>query len=248
MLRILMAVLFTLTVRPLAAQQDGNVQGYRYEEPDVIRDSVADVMSRPEFSRLRVEPADSEEASESPRWLSRLLEWLAQFFDSSETQSPSRPVSWTGIELVLYLMAALVVIAVIAFIFKSVVSARREKKLKSIEEEAHVFRAGKAPGEDDPQSYWERAQILGDEKEFKRAIRELLLGAMSSLERRGVIRHRRGLTNRDYLRVARGAARDSLGTIVRNFDYVYFGRREATADGFEDCCREFQKGFLGSSR
>jgi hypothetical protein len=83
----------------------------------------------------------------------------------------------------------------------------------------------------------------GEMKRYKEGLRELLLGAMSAAERRGFIRFRRGLTNRDYWYSVRGPARESFGSIASAFEQVYFGRREATADGFRESCRAFQKSF-----
>jgi hypothetical protein len=74
-------------------------------------------------------------------------------------------------------------------------------------------------------------------------MRELLLGAMSAIERKGAIRFRRGLTNRDYLYAVRGGSREAFGIIASAFEYVYFGRREATSDAFRDSCRAYQKSF-----
>jgi hypothetical protein len=77
-------------------------------------------------------------------------------------------------------------------------------------------------------------------------MRELLLGAMSASERRGLIRFRRGLTNRDYFFSVRGPARESFGFIASAFEHVYFGRREATPDAFRDSCRAYQRSSRGS--
>jgi hypothetical protein len=244
---ILLTVLVALAALSLTAQEK-DAPGYRLEDTPVVHESLAEVMSRPEFSRLRVEPPEPEEASQTSEWLKRFLNWLARTRGDADKESLSEPIRWPGIELILYAMAGLVLVAAISFILKSIVSSRRERKLDSKHEEARLFRAGEVPGETDPQHYWQRAQALGEQKQFKKAIRELLLGAMSTLERRGLVRHRQGLTNRDYLRAARGVVRESLLTIVSTFEHVYFGRREATADGFHICCREYKKSFLGGSQ
>ena len=70
---------------------------------------------------------------------------------------------------------------------------------------------------------------------------------MSATERRGLIRYRRGLTNRDYIWAARGAMRESLRTIVATFELIYFGRRDATAESYLACTRAYGKSFGGSS-
>ena len=97
----------------------------------------------------------------------------------------------------------------------------------------------------DPEHYLERARALAGEGEFRPAIREVLLAGLSWTERKGLIRFRRGLTNRNYLRVLRreGTARESLAGIVLQFEEIYFGRRVATAERFQQCFAQFQAGF-----
>jgi hypothetical protein len=68
---------------------------------------------------------------------------------------------------------------------------------------------------------------------------------MRVIDRRGLIRHRQGLTNADYLRAVRKEPRlrSELECIVLAFDETHFGRREASAELFEDCLRHYQAGF-----
>ena len=247
MLRSILLTALVATAVPRTAQEE-DAEGYQLEDTTVIGESLTEVMSRPEFSQLRVESPEPQKASETPEWLKHLLDWFARTFGNPDKESLSEPIRLPGIELVLYAIAGLVFVTAIIFILKSIVSTRRERKLDSQHEETRLFRAGEAPGETDSQQYWQRAQAFGEQKQFNEAIRELLLGAMSSLERRGLVRHRQGLTNRDYLRATRGAVHQSLLVIASTFEHVYFGRREATADGFHTCSREYQKSFLGGSQ
>jgi hypothetical protein len=104
------------------------------------------------------------------------------------------------------------------------------------------------PGELPADEYVRRAMQYAAAGDHKAAIRELLLGTMSWIERAGLIRFRRGLSNRDYLRAVwrRPASRDSMSGIVDAFDRTYFGRRTATAEVFENCLELYRRGFTAN--
>ncbi len=80
---------------------------------------------------------------------------------------------------------------------------------------------------------------------YRLAIRELLLGSMSWIERAGLIRYRKGLTNRDYVRSvwARMDKREAYLMTATQFEYVFFGRRVPTAEMFEQCLTSFRGAF-----
>lgn len=101
------------------------------------------------------------------------------------------------------------------------------------------------PGELPATTYEGRARQLASEGNYRAAIRELLLGSMAWIERAGLIRYRRGLTNRDYVRSVwrRLQQREAYLTTAGQFELVYFGRRAATAEMFERCLGEFEGAF-----
>ena len=98
------------------------------------------------------------------------------------------------------------------------------------------------PGELAVSSYEQNALHFAQQGDFRAAIRELLLGSMSWIERAGMIRFRKGLTNRDYLRAVwnRNAQRDAYRTTANEFELIYFGRRRATEEKFQKCLTQFQ--------
>ena len=102
-----------------------------------------------------------------------------------------------------------------------------------------------APGELPPSTYEARALKLAKTGDYRAAIRELLLGSMSWLERAALIRYRRGLTNRDYLRCIwrRQEKRSAYLATASQFELVYFGRRQPTPEMFETCLTEFRGAF-----
>jgi len=68
---------------------------------------------------------------------------------------------------------------------------------------------------------------------------------MSATERSGLIRFRRGLTHRDYLRALRGRNRphQALRTIVGVYEPICFGRRPAQIDHFQTSLDGYETGF-----
>jgi hypothetical protein len=257
-LALAVAILFA----PFALAQEEEVEdveeleeveegGYEYQGEDVIRIALEETLSQPEFERLRREP-EPEEEKESyslPKWLDELLERLARALWGDDVPQEDSGLSFNlpGARLLLYTMAAVILVAAVFFIAKSALTISRDKKTSREEAEARVFGPESAPGELDPEEYWRRALAHGEMKHYKEGMRDLLLGAMSAAERRGLIRFRRGLTNRDYWYSVRGPARESFGSIASAFEHVYFGRREATADAFRESCRAFQKSFREAS-
>lgn len=102
-----------------------------------------------------------------------------------------------------------------------------------------------SPGEREPDEWLRQALAHARAGRHGEALRALLLGALAGIERRGLIRPRRGLTNGDYLRAVLGDARlhASLEPIVLAFDEVHFGRRALDAARFEACVRHYRAGF-----
>ncbi|MGH9337746.1 MAG: hypothetical protein ACRD21_28675, partial [Vicinamibacteria bacterium] len=201
----------------LAQEEAEESGGYEHQDEGVVFEALDETLSQPEFARLSTEPqAARDEASSIPEWLERLLDRIAQALGSRAEEDSSYDLSFNlpGVELLLYAMAAILLAVVVFFIVKSVLAISTDRRIADDEAEARVFRAGSAPGEAPPEEYWRRALEHGEKERYKDGLRELLLGAMSAVERRGVIRFRRGLTNRDYYYSVRGPARESFGFIA----------------------------------
>ena len=101
------------------------------------------------------------------------------------------------------------------------------------------------PGELAASTYETRAIQMAKDGNYRLAVRELLIGGMSWIERAGLIRFRKGLTNRDYVRAIwrQPERREAYEQTAREFERIYFGRRDATEDSFENCLRLFQESF-----
>lgn len=101
------------------------------------------------------------------------------------------------------------------------------------------------PGQLAADVYVKRARQLASKGMYREAIVQLLLGAMSSIERAGLLRFRRGLTLRDYLRAVRATPNphSSLRSMIRIYEPLGFGRRDATRKHFELTLAGYEQGF-----
>ena len=103
----------------------------------------------------------------------------------------------------------------------------------------------RAPGELPADVYLSRAKELAQAGRFRDAIAQLLLGAMSYIERGRLIRYRRGLTHRDYIRAVSGKEpmREALSGMVHVYEPIGFGRRSATPEHFQLSLEGYEAGF-----
>jgi hypothetical protein len=230
----------------LAGQGFGSVSAQESDRmaDAAVREAVDRVMTSHDFRHLAPGARSDEKGA-----LARLLEWL---FGNEEEEGKSgvRVSAGSGLAefflVLLYFLAATVIALVIFFIVRGL-AARGERRAGTaagrVAPAAAELVPAAPPGEQPAQAYLERALALARAGEYRAAIAQLLLGGMSWLERAGAIRFRKGLTNRDYLRAARGhpGFRTGLSTIVGHFEETHFGRRAASPERFEACLDHFRR-------
>jgi hypothetical protein len=102
-----------------------------------------------------------------------------------------------------------------------------------------------APGNLPADVYLGQARKLAEQGRYREAVVQLLLGAMSRVERAGWVRFRQGMTVRDYLRGIHQfpAAHQGFRSIIRVFEPLAFGRREPTLAHFEQSLQGYEAGF-----
>lgn len=152
--------------------------------------------------------------------------------------------SMDGILTVLAILAIMVILILIVVMIMKKIDTK--KKQSGLADSAEMFSDVETPpGELAASTYESRAIQLASMGDYRAAIRELLLGGMSWIERAGMIRYRKGLTNRDYVRAVwrRMEKRDAYITTATQFELVFFGRREPTALMFEMCLDSFRGAF-----
>lgn len=247
----LLSLFTAFVVADVRAQDvDGSDLGdAEFFEPPVVRDAASDVLSSPEFRSLprlnlsedgtaaeplkpkKDEPETDEVRVNAP---SAGSEFLAGLFGGAVT-------------LVVVVIVAAVLAVIVALIVMGIRRWEREERREALadsdaatDEEAE---STVTPGEKPADAWLAAAREAAAAGRFDEALALLLLGAMSHAERAGLIRPRRGLTYRDYLRaVPRGSAwHPTLAGLVNAYAPVGFGRREATSAAFEAMIAPYER-------
>ena len=186
--------------------------------------------------------------------------WLFSGFGGSARNTPPAPAStpsgsfnWefgfgslaNAFVIVVIAVIVLLLVVIAAMIVKSIDAKKRNRDGLLSDSDDILSDVTTPPGELAASTYESRAIQFAATGNHRAAIRELLLGSMSWIERAGLIRYRKGLTNRDYLRSVwrREDKRAGYLTTASQFEYVYFGRRTPTAEMFEMCLASFQGAF-----
>ncbi len=167
----------------------------------------------------------------------------------SSTASAAMSGIGTLITGIFWIVIAAVALAMIYFIVKAFLDRDTSEDIKDEkslavsdmpEEEPE-----RPPGEIPADVYITRARELAAQGLYNEAVAQLLLGAMSKIERAGLIKYRRGLTNRDYMRAIRSkqGPHQAFRLIVRTYEPIGFGRRNAKASHFEKSLLGYEQGF-----
>lgn len=146
-----------------------------------------------------------------------------------------------------YLGIAVAVALIAYLVVQAIASWERRKSTGSNVATGGVslFADDRSPGETPADEFVRQALALASAGQYREAIAQLLLGGMSRIERERLIRYRRGLTFRDYLRVLRGnpSAYGGFRAMVDQYEPVNFGRREATRHSFDTALDGYRSGF-----
>lgn len=175
---------------------------------------------------------------------------------------PSRGPDWnldlgwmsgfgTVLGSVLHLLAYAVVIGVCVLIIVLVAQAiaeyrrHRSPKLAAALSAATPLAHDRSPGETEADIFLREALRLAESGAYRPALAQLVLGAMSTIERRQWIRYRRGLTLNDYLRSVRSRPDQLTGlwSVIDSYEPVEFGRRHATDEQFSTALAGYRQAF-----
>jgi hypothetical protein len=203
-----------------------------------VRRVVDRVVSSPDFRHLRTERPESSRG---------ILERLLESLFGDERSGERGWTAWIFLVLV-FLVGGAVVTALIVITARAIAARaplRSGTRIGEVRvEDAGALRSSAPPGELSPEAHRERALALARAGEYRAAIRHLLLGCMSWVERAGLIRFRTGLTNHDYLRATRRRPgfHAEMVPIVRQFEEIHFGRRPASEERFHSCLEHLAQG------
>lgn len=260
-------------IRPTAGSSDVftlAVQPPPELDSQAIRDAARRVMNGSDFRSVRRRVLENIPESDADKgFLDQMFEDMGNsiedFFDWLFTSSsaPNRrratstgsssSASGSGLSLgfaqILLFLAIVALIAVAIWIISVVVKSSDGQRNGNRDflnvDDDDLADLSVPPGELAALTYESRALQFAADGNFRAAIRELLLGSMSWVERSGFIRFRKGLTNRDYIRAVwrQEHRRQSYTATAAEFELVYFGRRTATREMFESCLNHFQGAF-----
>jgi hypothetical protein len=191
--------------------------------------------------------------------IGNFFEWLFSGFRSPASAPKPPPATQAGsfdwsfglgslsslFTITVIVVIAILLILIAAMIVRSVDARKRRDEGLLSDSDDVLSDVTTPPGELAASTYESRALQFAAAGNYRAAIRELLLGSMSWIERAGLIRYRRGLTNRDYVRSVwrRADKRQGYLTTASHFEFIYFGRRTPTPEMFELCLASFQGAF-----
>jgi len=239
-------VCFCASLSAVAQDASYDAEGYEdggeveYYEKGVVTDAANGVLSRPEFRNLpRLDLGPNGKKSEPLKSREELRKEQEVVVRSPSGSSFLSSLFGGAVSMAVVLVLAAVIGMIVALIVLGL------KRWEGAEKGAEKPE-GDAAADDEPESlvspgdrpadaWLAAARAAAAAGRFDEALSLLLLGAMGHAERAGLIRPRRGLTYRDYLRAVptSSAWHGTLDRLIRAYAPVGFGRREATADTFE---------------
>lgn len=237
-------VLFTT----IGFSQNVENESFDASSPDrtIIEQDTKQILSRPEFRHLTQQ---RETASDLPFDLEKFLK-QAQEQETNNTE----PIFFAFGGIVLLFLSYTIIFCICCLIlyllyrsFKGVDYEQKKNddtQTKQLQGEMSMEQIV-SPAENEASIYLQRANKFAKSGDYHTAIIQLLYGSMSFIERSGWIRFRKGLTYRDYLRAARphGLPGDSFRQIIRTYEPLGFGRREATKEHFESTLHSYEAAF-----
>ncbi len=215
-----------------------------------VQQTVEEILSDPDYRHLFREEVAPRESEDMPDVLKDFFEWLFGGDDSSDSNGASIEAGGAVLSLGQWLFYTAIIILV-AILLIIGVNLFRRMSLDGKTEEFHLGDDEEAiapttpPGDIPSNEYEQRALVAARRGDYRSGLRELVLGSMSWTERAALIRYRRGLTNRDYVRALWSdlPRRNSLEEIIGEFERVFYGRRPATKEAFKACLIEFRNSF-----
>jgi hypothetical protein len=170
----------------------------------------------------------------SSNWGSGLFSGMGMFFGQL-------------MHLFAYAVLAAVCVLIIALAARAIAESwqHRRRRERGLDAAVAPLAHDRSPGETAADVFLQQALRSAQLGDYRAALGQLLLGAMSWIERKDWIRYRRGLTVRDYLRSIRSKPEqyDGLKVVVEAYEPVEFGRHPATQPLFESALAGYRAGF-----
>ncbi|MCH9656423.1 MAG: DUF4129 domain-containing protein [Planctomycetes bacterium] len=218
------------------------------DSPDraMIEQDTKEILKRPEFRHLTRE---RQITTDSPFDLEELIK---EEPETNTASSGSFIADFAGSIIMLFSYFGIICACglIVYLLYRSLTGFRFSDKIKDKSPPDQLqgeltLEEIISPAESEASTYLQRAKKLAQTGDYHNAIIQLLYGSMSFIERSGWIRFRKGLTYRDYLRATRphGLPSDSFRQMIRTYEPLGFGRREATREHFESTLSHYEAAF-----
>ncbi len=228
-----------------------------FQDDKKVRDVFNSEINKPAYRRLRTrlkrfENPELDVEFKMPNWWNRFWTWVGSWFTFPTGGGVKAPGfsfgGFSGLSVLVWCLLGIVLAVIVAYIIKSAavrVGDESERRRLAGQLDSDALQPSTPPGEIPSDEYMHRAIEFAREGDHRRALRQLVLGGMSWIERAGLIRFRKGLTNRDYVRAVyrREQQRRRFAGIILDFEKVYFGRRDASEDQFQECLADYKSAF-----
>ena len=219
---------------------------FAYPDRVMIERDTKEILKRPEFRHLTRE---RQITTDSPFDLKDLQKEKPET-NTSESMFFITAFAGSVIMLLSYFGIVCACGLIIYLLYRSLTGFRFSDKIKNKSNPEKlqgniILEEIISPAESEASTYLQRAKDLAQTGDYHNAIIQLLYGSMSFIERSGWIRFRKGLTYRDYLRATRPHRLpcDSFRQMIRTYEPLGFGRREATREHFESTLSHYEAAF-----
>lgn len=190
-------------------------------------DSLAAILARPEFQYETAEPSPLEQWWQSIK--ARFWEWVARLLPNVGIPGGRLP------NILLTIVGVALLAAILVYVWRNL--------LADFTTEARLEDGAQGSDEDlTADTALQRAQDLSHSGDYRSAVRYLYLSSLLILEERGLLRHNRALTNREYLRSVahRPELASVLSDVIEVFDRVWYGYRPLQKADYERYARQVQ--------
>lgn len=235
--------LASLTTAPAFAQEPAS-EPDSFSDPAEVRQQLDEILAQPEFRRLRLK---TQTIPGKPPPEFELPEWLKRFFNGFGGGLSGLSAVGAGFQILAYIILIAICVLIVVLLARAI--AQYQRRLDEQLTNGRTFEVGDAdlpPGDVPVDVYLARAAELAAQGLYREAIGQLIRGAMSYTERCGLIRFRRGLTHRDYLRALRVRApqQETFRAMVGVYEPICFGRRPALPEHYHSSESGYRTGFV----
>ena len=220
-----------------------------YSDSELVKRTADDVLDSPEFRGLPQLDLDGGAQARQADPDEPLLRMESSSRDSGGPIGGGfadflRSLFGGAVSILIAMLIVLVAGGIVAAIFYIARSWKIHESSETGEDDATDDEPAPlvAAGDKSPDAWLAAARQAAAAGRFEEAISLLLLGAMGHAERAGLIRPRRGLTHRDYLRVVptSSAWHAALDRLIRTYAPIGFGRRSADSRLFHDVAASYE--------